>query len=237
MNIATAKSSCIGQLVTLKAKVVYIHPPKYVGSQNFHMQEAVLDDPWSTTKFILRENFVGNVQEGSTYLFKNVRMKKDKYSGEIFLNTAKSGSAITSDQPFQEMLAVAVDLPVTTVNVKLKGVEKVIVYLSCYKCKTKVEDMESRVVACLNCNFKQKKSACEKHWFAQIIVEEIGMKRRLALTLFDEAIRQALLFAKSASNEMADLSKEVIEDMLFHLPEAFTVTYNKRTKVVSNNTA
>ena len=53
MNISTAKSLCVGQLVTVKAKVAYLHPPKYAGSENLHIQEAVLVDPSSTIKFVL----------------------------------------------------------------------------------------------------------------------------------------------------------------------------------------
>ena len=235
MNISTAINSCIGQIVTLKGKVVYLHPAKYVGSQNLQMQEAVLVDPFSTTKFILWEEFVGTVQEGNTYLFDKVRVKKDKYSGEIFLNTAMSGSTITIEQPFEEMLTVAVDLPITTTKVELKGVDKVTNYLSCYKCEKKIEDTELRIVTCSNCHFKQKKSACEDHWYAQVVVEEVGMKKRLDLTLFDEAIRQAILVAGMGCSEKADnLSKDAIEDMLLSLPESFTMTYNKRSKVVSN---
>ena len=49
--------------------------------------------------------------------FDKVCVKKDKYSGEIFLNTAMSGSYITIEQPFEEVLSVAVESPITTTKV------------------------------------------------------------------------------------------------------------------------
>lgn len=70
MNIATAKSVCVGQLVSLKAKVAFLHPPKYnVGPNNLTLQEAALVDSSDRTKFVLWQEYVGALQEGSTYAF------------------------------------------------------------------------------------------------------------------------------------------------------------------------
>ena len=234
MNISTVKSVCIGQLVTLKAKVAYIHAPKYVGSQNLRLQEVVLVDPSGNMKFLLWEKFVGSLQESGTYIFRNVRVKKDKYTAEVFLNTAMSGSEITTDQPFQEMLAVAVDLPCVTTYVELKGIDKVVYYLACYKCKKKIEDAQPKVVTCVSCHFKQKVSACQKQWYTQLVVEDVETKKSVSLLLFDEAIKKAIAIVHSNADTMAEFTKEFIENSLMDLPEPFMVVYNKDSKIVSD---
>ena len=74
MNISTTKSVCVGQLVSLKAKVAFFHPP--IGPEKLTLQEAVLVHSSDTTKFVIWQTFVGTLQQGSTYTFYDVRVKK-----------------------------------------------------------------------------------------------------------------------------------------------------------------
>ena len=60
------------------------------------MLHAVLVDPSSSIKRILCESFVSSVVAGSTYLFHNLTVPKDK-----------SGTAVSITDVFQETLAVA----------------------------------------------------------------------------------------------------------------------------------
>lgn len=232
MNISTVKTLCIGQLLTLKAKVAHLHVPKKVQSQNLLLQEAMLVDPSGTIKFVLWENFVGTIQQGSTYSFHDIRVKKDKFSSEIFLNTAKNGSKITDEEPFQEMLPVTAEMPSSTVTAELKGITKVACYLCCYKCNKKIEPTPSRIVHCSSCHFKQKQSACHNHWYAQVVFEEVNTKKKINLTLFQDAIKQAIQLNNCAEQE-SHLTELDIEEVLLTLPDTLMVTYHKQNRVVT----
>ncbi|XP_028417940.1 uncharacterized protein LOC114542632 [Dendronephthya gigantea] len=133
------------------------------------------------------------------------------------------------------------DLPTTTCSVQLMGVENVSPYSSCFKCKKKIDNgnilSNSTKVRCPNpkCSMLQKKSACVQHWYAQALVEEVSTKKKVSLMFFDDAIMQAVFLATSQYDmDKKDLNKDFIEDKLLDLPDHFTVTYNKESKIVSN---
>lgn len=141
MNIAVAKTVRVGQHVTVKAKVANLTEVKKDNSGRFNMVHAVLVDPSSSIKLILWESFVNIVVAGSTYLFHNLTVRKDKFTDEIYLNTAKSGTAVNITDDFKEMLAVAPQAPAeyltTTATGEIVRVETVTKHMSCYKCNKK----------------------------------------------------------------------------------------------------
>lgn len=82
MNVSNATTVCPGQEITLKAKVAHIYPAKAVGKDNAMMQNAVVIDPTGTIKLTLWENYTNTVNQGSTYIFKNLSVRKDKFTSE-----------------------------------------------------------------------------------------------------------------------------------------------------------
>ena len=56
---------------------------------------------------------VSSVVAGSTYLLHNLTVHKDKFTNEIYLNTAQSGTAINITDDFQDIhvLSVAPQAP------------------------------------------------------------------------------------------------------------------------------
>ncbi|KAL9951777.1 hypothetical protein ACROYT_G044503 [Oculina patagonica] len=167
MSLATIKSVCPGQIVTVTAKVTHLFPSKTVGSKPLQVQNAIIADPSGTTKLTLWENFVGTIKQGNTYTFRDICVYKDKLSHETCLNTAKSGTTIEPAPEFQGVLPVAV-LESNTANGEIIRVNQVASYLSCCKCNKKVDpSTEHSFIECPKCHFKQKKTACKTHWFAQ----------------------------------------------------------------------
>ena len=59
-------------------------------------------DPSGTIRIVLWEEFVSAVAEGNTYIFSDIRVKKDNHTiyDEIYVNTAKTGTKITLSDPF-----------------------------------------------------------------------------------------------------------------------------------------
>ena len=86
MNIAVAKPVRVGQDVTVKAKVANLTEVKKDNSGRFNMVHAVVVDPSRFIKLTLWESCVSSVAVGSTYLFHNLTVLKDKFADKIFSN-------------------------------------------------------------------------------------------------------------------------------------------------------
>lgn len=136
----------------------------------------MLVDPSATMKLVLWADFVDSVLEGDTYTFHNIRVNKDKQTGDIYVNTAKSGTTISSAQAFTDVLPITPQIPneyiTTTADGEILGVEKVASYLSCCKCNKKIEIVTQHpVVECSNCHLKQKQSSCPKNCYTQALFQ------------------------------------------------------------------
>ena len=166
MDITIIRSVSPGQLVSLKAKVAHLYPPKQVTikTELLNLQECSIVDANGTIKFVLWGDYVGSVKQGETYYFQDVRVKYNKYENEIFINTAKSTSKISEAPPFEEVLSVAIEISNTTAKGEVLGVLKVGDYLSCSKCNKKVQLCgDSPIVNCTACHYQQKQKVCKKN--------------------------------------------------------------------------
>lgn len=110
-TISTLKSVSVAQLVTIKAKVVAKSPTQQVSSGQLSLVEAQVIDYTGCIKVVLWEEFQNNVEQEKTYIFNNVRLKKNSSSNEIYLNTAKGDkTTITPTEPFQVPLAIPISM-------------------------------------------------------------------------------------------------------------------------------
>ena len=113
MNIAVAKTVCVSQHVAVKAKVANLTKVKKENSGRFNMVHAVVVDLSRSIKLTLWESCVSSVVAGSIYLFHNLTVHKGKFTDEIYLNAAQSGTAVNITDDFQEIhvLSVAPQAP------------------------------------------------------------------------------------------------------------------------------
>ena len=110
VTLATLSNVSVGQLVTAKAKVVHLSPIKVLPSKKLRMNQAHLVDPSGTIRTVLWEQFVSAVAEGNTYVFSNIRVKKEnQFTDEIYVKTAKTGTKITLSNPFTEILPITAE--------------------------------------------------------------------------------------------------------------------------------
>lgn len=226
------KSISPGQLITVKAKIIHLQEQKTVKTSSgpLSMIEGQIVDVEGYSKIILWQDFVNKVICGNTYIFENLRVKKDNYSKELFVNTAKTGTIIKPSEPFKEVLALAPTFSENVSNVtaagKVVGIISSSQYLSCIKCNKKIEDDRSDIVACHHCGMKQMKETCDKSYYAQIMFQT-EEKENLTITLFDKVIKELISVAG-----VTDLSGNSFDKLLLDLKNVL-ITYNKRTKAVS----
>lgn len=226
-TIASLKSLCIGQLVTVKGKVFSTKEPQMIKA-NLNMMEVHIIDNTDQVKLILWQDYVGTVELNNTYIFRNVRIKEDTYSKQIYINTANNElTTIQTCEEFTESLVIPKEYGTQqTVEAEIIGVEKTISYLSCIKCAKKVNDNPTGVITCTNCNIKQKAKVCKKLWMATVVVSNDDGK--ITLTMFDKVMKD---IKQTKSQE--DLTVQDMEDLLFALPKC-TFTFDKKQNRVSN---
>ena len=96
------------------------------------MVEGTLVDSVGSMKIILWEEFANAVVVGDTYIFKNIRVKKDRMTSEVYVNTAKNGTIITPSDAFNTPLYTPLEQQKNYGNSnfvgKIIGVEKVASY-------------------------------------------------------------------------------------------------------------
>ena len=134
LTISMLKSICIGQLVTFKAKLVSLAPVKEVKNGKLKLVEGCHIDPTDCIKVAILEEHISQVQQGNTYIFKNIRLKKNSVTNEIYVNTAKSDETITVTDEFKEQLAMPLNMKdyiSTTTRREIICVDKVTMYHSC----------------------------------------------------------------------------------------------------------
>ncbi|KAJ7394876.1 hypothetical protein OS493_000711 [Desmophyllum pertusum] len=226
LTLGMLKSISPGQLITVKAKIIHLQEQKTVKTSSgpLSMIEGQIVDVEGYSKIILWQDFVNKVMQSL------LRVKKDNYSKELFVNTAKTGTIIKPSEPFKEVLALAPTFSENVSNVtaagKVVGIISSSQYLSCIKCNKKIEDDRSDIVACHHCGMKQMKETCDKSYYAQIMFQT-EEKENLTITLFDKVIKELISVAG-----VTDLSGNSFDKLLLDLKNVL-ITYNKRTKAVS----
>ena len=235
-DLLKIKSSYIGQLVTVKAKVVHLGRVQFVKSGKLQMIDGTLVDSVSSMKIILWEEFANAVVVGDTYIFKNIRVKKDRMTSEVYVNTAKNGTIITPSDAFNTPLYTPLEQQKNYGNStfvgKLIGVEKVASYFSCCKCSKKVDINHSmKIVECQSCHVKQNLNCCNKHWYVHILFKHNSDK--ITLTMFEQALVQ-LFDQLNTLSDFDSVSEHELVEKLLTIPASVEITFVKRTKIVSS---
>jgi hypothetical protein len=171
---------------------------------------------------------IEKVEEGGTYKFKNLRLKKSKFNQELYVNPAKSDSEITKCDAFQKTLAVPDEVPEeftsVTINGEVVGVSNVQLDHYCLKCNKRVKPQ--KIVTCDNatCKLVQKLEKCSKQWFLKAMVEHDG--NRVNLTFRHDTIEKALVML-DPEFDSGKLTQEEISTGMLSLPEC-QITYTKQ---------
>ena len=110
---------------------------------------ATLRDPFGSIRITHWEQYTNQVQEGKTYAFKNLKVRKNGDWHE--LTTARDGSTtITEVEPFKETLATPTDIPesflISKSTAEILGIAQFSVYHSYQVCKKKLHDENTNIL-------------------------------------------------------------------------------------------
>ena len=232
-NIATLSSVAIGQLVNIKGQLVQLKALKKFKTETGTKvkADAFLLDPHGCIKITLWEDFACQCQQDNTYTFENVRLQKDAKSQRLFLSTPKSGCSITLTDPFEEQLSLPAELPdtftSTTVLADVIGVSDFSSYQSCCTCNKKVTG-DSPIITCTHCGLKQKRSACDLHFYVKALISTPTAKT--TITIFDNTL---LKYLSDIEQNPTEINGNIITELLLSLPQV-NISYDAKTKIVSH---
>lgn len=231
------------QLVSLKAKVTKVDGTKVIttnytsnhnNSNQLKKQEVLIVDTTKSIKLILWEQHVDCVETGKTYLFDNLRLKKDN-SGIKYLNTPKTaGFSVKEVEDFKQLLAEVQDvLELTTINMTatILGVQILSKYLSCLKCGKKTTTKPgSKIAQCDSCKMVQNATNCNTQWFARLLFQNVqNTKDRIELSVFHEVTK--MIDLANDPKDMNTISADALTEILLCLDE-LQITYHAIQKKV-----
>eukprot|EP00794_Sanderia_malayensis_P020933 gene20933-22989_t len=237
LNISMLHSITPQQLVTIKAKIVNIGPPVMVEKVGFTKENAALIDPSSCIKIVVwQDSLKEEIQEGATYLFKNLRIRKNPFDGKIFVNPAKTDSTIEIAEPFAPgKLAAHAIVPKEFISShatgEINGIEKIELSRCCHKCKKPVEVLgSSAIVTCNSCNLTQKSSKCKKQWYVRILFSADG--KDVVLHGYDQMVMK-LMELSDLKDPSHNILEAELQEALLLLPP-ISVIFNRRTRAIES---
>ena len=199
-------------------------------------QELVIVDPTSSLKVILWEQFVDRLKEDQTYLFKNLRLKRDN-NGSIYLNTPKSNEfSFEEVQEFAETVVADVQL-VSSVEVcaSIIGVESISTYQACLKCGKKAVAVHGKVLKCEACHMLQKIAPSSKRWFLRCLFANLNNETEtISLAIFNENVK-AMVGLVRGPICLSSVAPSDLGDALLSLPDV-KITYDSVAKKLINIT-
>ena len=145
------------QMINVQGKIMQLRETRYVSTINLNCREASLVDETGTIKLTLWAEFCSIVENGLTYMFKNLRVKHDSY-GRIYVNTPKKGCQITLTDPISVNVNSS-DIPSDEIIIakgEILSIDSISRYLNCSKCNTEIEPGTKLFIDCPSCKLNKK---------------------------------------------------------------------------------
>jgi len=221
-----------GQLINTKAHVseVYQVRPHRIKDGSVDSQEVLLTDTTTSIKLKLFGEDVGMLQQGKSYILKNLRLHIVKTC--CYLNTTLSEKFEAKEIPDIESLVEVTEESISRVRITCKviGVKTIASKALCLTCNRSCVDLlDETMVKCVTCNLTLRKAACNMSWYANLLVTDIALNENhniffrndyvhqlsdiagFQLTSEDELAKEMLSFRDPLVVNFDVISKEVVE--------------------------
>ena len=212
-------------MINVQGKIMQLRETRYVSTINFNCREASLVDETGTIKVTLWAEFCSIVENGLTYMFKNLRVNHGSY-GEIYVNAPKQGCQIMLTDPISVNVSSSDISSDETIIEKgeILSIDSISWYLNCSKCNVEIEPDTKLFVDCPSCKIKQKVKACRLNMMVRVTIEnQSDMKTHIATML-----KSQILTVVPNGKQMADDS---LSEALLLLQE-IKVIYGRDNKII-----
>ena len=192
-------------------------------------RDCCLTDTTGSVKLILYGDHCQAVNNGMSYLLKNVRVMSDDYRNPV-IYTAKDICSIDKIKSIK----VGSDAPSfcspsneREIKGEIMAIDYIEKFKKCMKCKKKIKaSCDSPTVECTNpeCKLRQKTKALIPSMFARVLCQDSENKTTQNLVLFDDIISKLIPSA-------TQMTVQEVEMSLLDLPES-VITYTLQSKAV-----
>ena len=227
------------QIVSVKANVAHVSEVQTRPTQSgiLPKQEVILRDTTKCCKPQLFGDDVDRVEEGKTYILKNLRVKISK--NVRFLNSTKAEKFACEEVLDLDGVVDLDDIDSLTkvsMTAKIVGVHKVRKIFHCVTCNRKVE-VSSRLAHCESCSMDMMISACTCTWYVRLLFIDVASEEKYHLSLGNGPIYDLLKVAcidnsvnkETSEDEMAKMILDIIEPLhiAFDSSDQFVKTVKK----------
>ena len=222
MTIETLKNTRPQQLVNLMATVKAVSGSKMVKVQTSSLKKstATLADPTGGIAAVFWQEWVDCVEVDKTYIFKNLRVTKNNYTGEIYANTAQKSFHYQETDAFLEQLAetepTMMEMTTKDTTISIIGIKTVSCYYTCNACG-KTTEPTGKLLKCGSCKLKQRIIPESKHWFVRLFEKDTTTNNKFYLSVFQQKLVKlfdALQQKMHAALTEDDLSRWMISTLL-----------------------
>jgi hypothetical protein len=239
-TISNIKTTSPHELVSLKATVKHLSGTKVINMDKGSLKKCscILQDTTGTIEAVFWEEWVGIVENEKTYMFTNFRVKKNNYTNEVYVNTAKDGFEVKECDPFEQLLpdvqpSIA-DIATKQATVSIIGVKNLTKYNTCSACGKKMEG-SGKTVKCESCKLKQRISPEGTSWYARLYLQNRDTKEKFYLTAFNQELIK--LLEENDEDLIPEQDEETITDFLLDIDNVeirYNIADGKLIEVVSN---
>ena len=210
-------------MINVQGKIMQLRETRYVSMINLNCKEVSLVD--ETIKSTLWAEFCSIVENGLTYMIKNLRVNHGSY-GRIYVNTPKQGCQITLTDPISVNVNSS-DIPSDEIIIakgEILSIDFISRYLNCSKCNAKMEPDTKSFVQCPSCKIKHKVKACKPNMMVRVTTENQSDMKTHIVTTF----KSQILTVVPNAEQMKDDS---LSEALRLLPE-IKVIYGRGNKII-----
>ena len=191
---------------------------------------AFLGDPHGTIKVTLWEPFC-DLEEGETYQFDNLLVRREYNTKDIILATPKTGCKAVETASFEDNVIQPSELPksftTTTTPAEMLGVQSLPSYHACCRCKKKITVEKSTVITCNTCGLKQKVKSTTEQCYVHLYIDVNAAK--VTVIVFHDIIKNLLI---SQGKQYLPINEDNITSFFLELPTLSSITYDNKTKIV-----
>lgn len=235
-TIQKLKTLHIYQFVSFKACIHHLGAPRkqiFTTGAKMKRLATLVDDTDSITAYFYGD--FDDLDQGNTYQFTNMQLKKDTETNEMFLANPPNGFEMQPATPFSMLAEIKVSplaMSSKTADFTILGIKSLSKYNSCSSCSKKATQ-RGNLLHCQHCDLRQRITASNQKWYSRLYVENKEDGKKFYVTTFDAELRAIL---KLNDVQLSTTSTETCIEEALLTSQAVNMTYSiSNSKIISVN--
>ena len=239
LSIASLANVAPHQLITVKGYLSQLAAVKTLvisDSEPLKKQEAFIVDQTGHIKVVLWAEHTGQLEQGKTYLFKNLRLKQN--NGVKYLNTPKEATGLSIEEtehfpgPLHPMDGIEL---VTTkeAHVSILGIQSTNKSHVCCSCTKRITlRPNGKIAFCESCNLTQKVSTDHIQWSVKMHLQDKDDKNVLRLFAYNQIVNKLVSLCDNPPN-LKSCAEEDLTESLLEL-DSLSIVYDTQQRKITD---